>query len=98
MPIKKAASGVWCDNCKLQWGWVKEADGTSIPHPKGRRQAYSTIISETHHGKEPIVRSYCYQCIDEMSRWHDGTIWTLAEQIQYAKDNRPGQQIKIGGF
>lgn len=98
MPIVKAKSGVFCDTCKDRWGYVKGDDGRSTPHPKGRRQAYSTIISETHYGSEPVVRSLCYPCMDESSRWVDGTVWTLADQIQYAKDNRTSQQIKIGGF
>jgi hypothetical protein len=36
--------------------------------------------------------------MDDASRWHDGTIWTLADQIQYAKDNRNGQQLRIGSM
>ena len=98
MPIIKAKSGVYCDTCKDKWGWVKDERGVSVPHPKGRRQAYSTIISETHYGKEPVIRSLCYPCMDESSRWHDGTVWTLADQIQYAKDNRNGQQLRIGSM
>jgi len=96
MPIVKAKSGVYCDTCKDKYGFVKDEQGHSVPHPKGRRQAYSTIISETHYGKEPVIRSLCYPCIDDASRWHDGSVWTLAEQIQYAKDNRNGQQLRIG--
>jgi len=96
--IKKAASGVFCDTCKDRYGWARSADGKVIPHPKAQRQAYITTISETHYGKEPVVRSLCYQCLDETSKWHDGTIWTLAEQTQYAKDNRKGQQLTIGSM
>lgn len=98
MPIVKAKSGVYCDTCKDRWGYVKGDDGRSVPHPKGQRQAYSTIISETHYGKEPVIRNLCYACMDDSSRWHDGTIWTLADQIQYAKDNRNGQQLRIGSM
>jgi hypothetical protein len=98
MPIVKAASGVYCDTCKDRFGYIRNEAGQTVPHPKGRRQAYSTIISETHYGKEPVIRSLCYSCIDDASRWHDGSIWTLAEQIQYAKDNRNGQQLRIGSM
>jgi hypothetical protein len=36
------------------------------------------------HGKE-IVRSYCQTCANEIQTRHDGTVWTLNEQIDYAK-------------
>ena len=98
MPIVKAASGVYCDSCKDRFGYIRNEAGQTIPHPKAQRQAYSTIISETHYGKEPVIRSLCYSCIDDTSRWVDGTLWTLAEQIQYAKDNRKGQQLRIGSM
>jgi hypothetical protein len=95
MPTTKAASGVFCDTCKDKWGWVKDETGKTVPHPKGRKQAYITTISETHY-KEPVIRSLCYPCLDETSKWIDGSTWTLQAQIQYAKDNRNGQQLTIG--
>lgn len=97
MPIAKAKSGVFCDTCKDRYGWARNADGKVIPHPKGQRQAYITTISETHYGKEPVIRSLCYSCLDETSRWHDGTVWTLEAQMKYAKQYRKGQQLTIGG-
>jgi hypothetical protein len=98
MPIVKAKSGVYCDTCKDRWGYAKDETGRTSLHPKAMKQAYSTIISETHYGKEPVIRNLCYPCMDESSRWHDGSIWTLADQIQYAKDNRNGQQLRIGSM
>jgi hypothetical protein len=98
MPIVKAKSGVYCDTCKDRFGFVKDEFGRSVVHPKAMRQAYTTTISETHYGAQPVVRSYCYDCLHETSRWHDGTVWTLEQQTQYAKDNRNGQQLRIGSM
>lgn len=93
--IKKAVSGVYCDVCKAQYGQYRDKATNELKwHKNAIRQAYVTLISETHTGKEPIIRSYCYSCVQENSKWSDGTVWTLAEQVQYAKDNR--HQLKLG--
>lgn len=93
--IRKAASGVYCDTCKSAYGQYRDKQTNELRwHKNAIRQAYVTTISETHTGKEAIIRSYCYQCVQDMSIWADGSVWTLAEQIQYAKDNR--NQLSIG--
>ena len=96
MPIVKAKSDTWCDNCKDAWGQIKNSTGQTIWHKNAIRQAVVTTISETHLKGEPIVRSYCHSCLQETSKWHDGSVWTLQEQINYAKQYRQGQQIEIG--
>lgn len=55
-----------------------------------------TTISETHLLGEPVVRSYCHDCLQEASKAADGSIWSLSEQIEYAKQNRQNQQMEIG--
>lgn len=96
MPIVKSKSDTWCDGCKDAWGQIKDANGRTTWHEKARRQAIVTTISETHQIGDPIVRSYCHDCLQEASKWHDGSTWSLSEQIEYAKKNRAGQQLEIG--
>lgn len=97
MAITKARSGVFCDYCKDQYGYTREeSTGRSVLHNKAKKQAYITVVSETHY-KEPVIRHYCYTHLQELSTWHDGSIWTLEEQIAYAKEYRKGQQLTIGG-
>ena len=98
MPIVKAKSGVFCDTCKDAYGWTRDENGRTIPHPKARAQAYITTISETHYGKEPVIRSLCYSCLDASSKWHDGSVWTLASQLEFAKTHRNGQQLSMAGL
>ena len=43
------------------------------------------------NGKE-IVRSYCQTCANEVQTRHDGSIWTLAEQVDYGQ----GKQVLDG--
>jgi hypothetical protein len=97
MPTVKAKSGQWCDICREAWGQIKDQNGKLVWHPKATRQAMVTITSETHP-KDPVIRSYCQSCIEENSKWADGTTWTIQDQIEYAKVNRPGQQMRIGGM
>ena len=96
MPIVKAKSDTWCDYCKDEWGQIKDASGRTKWHDKAIRQAVVTTISETHLIGEPIVRSYCHDCLQLASRTRSGQAWSLADQIEYAKQNRQGQQIEIG--
>jgi hypothetical protein len=97
MPTARAKSGVFCDTCKDAWGQIKDQNGKWTWHPKAMRQAMVTITSETHP-VTPIIRSYCHSCIEQNSKWHDGSTWTIQQQIEYAKVNRPGQQLTIGGM
>lgn len=96
MPIVKAKSDTWCDTCKDAWGQIRDASNKQIWHPKAIRQAMITTISETHLLGEPVVRSYCHDCLQEASKAADGSIWSLSEQIEYAKQNRQNQQMEIG--
>lgn len=96
MPIVKAKSDTWCDYCKDAWGQIKDSSGRTVWHPKAIRQAIVTTISETHLIGDPIVRSYCHDCLQEASKMHDGSTWSLSEQIAYAKANRQNQQMELG--
>jgi len=70
----KAPAGQWCDYCGLKWG---------KDHVNGQRQAVWQTI--TKRGSNVIRRSYCYSCAMEVQTRHDGTIWPLKDQIEYAK-------------
>lgn len=98
LAIAKAASHVWCDNCKDEWGTIKDEANRTVWHKNAQRQAIVTITSETHITKEPVIRSLCGKCVDEASRWHDGSVWSIQERIAYAKANRAGQQLEIGSI
>lgn len=74
MTLSRAKNGVWCDYCKVRFG---------TSNPNGQKQA-SWTTSCKRFGKE-IVRSYCQTCANEIQTRHDGTVWTLADQIDYAK-------------
>jgi hypothetical protein len=96
--ITKARSGVLCDYCKDAYGWYFDTETKkNRPHPKALKQAFVTITSETSP-KEPVIRSYCYSHVQELSTWSDGSIWTLEEQVKFAKVNRRGVQLTIGGY
>lgn len=73
--LSRSPKGTWCDYCKLRWG---------TDSPKGRTQAVWTITSKRAGGKL-VLRHYCHNCAMEVQTWHDGTIWTLKDQIDYAK-------------
>ena len=77
--IIKAADGRWCDYCKSQWGKVKNEW-----HPKAKTPAIVVCISETHRG-ENNERAYCAEHRAEISTWHDGSIWPLADQMVYGR-------------
>ena len=96
--IKQAKSGTLCDMCKEIFGLWRTNGKEQVPNARGRRQAYITTISETHTGKAPVIRSLCYDCVQEASKWVDGSTWTLQEQIDYAKKYRQASQLHIGGF
>ena len=77
--MAKARTGIWCDYCKGRYG--KNRDGSW--NDKAKKQAAVTIISETARAKGN-VRSYCYDCIAEISAWTDNTNWPLTEQLAFA--------------
>jgi hypothetical protein len=72
--LSRAPRGIWCCYCKMRWG---------TDTLRGQTQAIWQITSK-RHGKV-VVRNYCHACAMEAQTWHDGTLWTLQEQIEYAK-------------
>lgn len=55
--VKYAIRGVWCDNCKAQWG--KDRNRNWLP--RAQRQAWITEISEGIRAKG-LSRSLCHPC------------------------------------
>ena len=86
--LSKAKHGVWCDYCKSRFG---------IHNPKGTTQAAWTVHSELpkSHGRK---RSYCNECAIDVSKWADGSYFSLDQQIEYAKTNGNTTQGVINGF
>ena len=76
--IRRANTGVYCDYCKAQWGKLK--DGTW--HEKAQTQASVTCYSIQ---KPNLQRSYCIQHIAEVQAGPNGSIFSLPEQMEYAK-------------
>ena len=72
--LSRSPRGTWCDYCKQRW---------TTNDLRGQTQAIWQITSK-RHGKI-IVRHYCHPCAQYVQAWHDGTTWTLQEQIDYAK-------------
>jgi hypothetical protein len=50
-------------------------------------------ITSKRYGKL-VVRHYCQSCANEVQAWPDGTIWTLKEQIDYAKGETLDVQLE----
>lgn len=65
--------------------------------PTNRRQATWTIHSELpkSHGRK---RSYCNECTMDVSKWADGSYFSLDQQIEYAKTNGNTTQGVLNGF
>ena len=86
--LNKAKPGVWCDYCKSRWG---------IHNPLGTTQAAWTVTSELpkSHGRK---RSYCNDCVIDVSKWADGSYFSLDQQIEYAKTNGNTTQGVLNGF
>ena len=78
--IIKAEAGRYCDYCKGRWGKAK--DGSL--NEKAKRQAVVIVISTITKSKGR-ERAYCEPCRAEISRWPDGSIWPLSEQLNYAQ-------------
>jgi DNA-binding NarL/FixJ family response regulator len=79
--ITRAPEGRYCDLCKARWGKLK--DGSL--HVKAQKQA--VIVISTFKRTQTIERAYCAGCRDYLSRWSDGSIWPLSEQLNYAKEH-----------
>ena len=86
--LSKAKIGIWCDYCKSRFG------STTI---KGQQQAAWTVHSELpkSHGRK---RSYCNDCAIDVSKWADGSYFSLDQQIEYAKTNSNTKQGVLNGF
>lgn len=86
--LAKAKFGVWCDYCASRFGKNNE---------KGQKQADWTVHSELpkSHGRK---RSYCNDCVLDVSKWADGTYFNLDQQIEYAKTNGNTTQGVLNGF
>ena len=80
--IKNAPEGRYCDICKGEWG---KLDNGKRWHPKAMTQAAILVISETHRGKHN-ERAYCLHHRSELSKWTNGQVWPLVDQMAYAKD------------
>jgi hypothetical protein len=86
--LSKAKHGVWCDYCKSRFG---------IHNPKGTTQAAWTVHSELPKSHER-KRSYCNDCAIDVSKWADGSYFSLDQQIEYAKTNGNTTQGVLNGF
>ena len=86
--LSKAKHGIFCDYCKSRFG---------IHNPKGMTQAAWTVHSELpkSHGRK---RSYCNDCAIDVSKWADGSYFSLDQQIEYAKTNGNTTQGVLNGF
>jgi hypothetical protein len=86
--LVKAKHGVRCDYCHSRWGKHNE---------KGSTQAAWTVVSELpkSHGRK---RSYCNDCVIDVSKWADGSYFSLDQQIEYAKTNGNTKQGVLNGF
>jgi hypothetical protein len=86
--LSKAKLGVWCDYCKNRFGVIIAA---------GQQQAAWTVHSELpkSHGRK---RSYCNDCAIDVSKWADGSYFSLDQQIEYAKTNGNTKQGVLNGF
>ncbi len=86
--LTKAKHGIFCDYCKSRFG---------IHNPKGMTQAAWTVHSElpkSHKRK----RSYCNDCAIDVSKWADGSYFSIDQQIEYAKTNGNTTQGVLNGF
>jgi hypothetical protein len=72
--ITRTPRGTWCDYCKMRFG---------VNDVRGQSQAVWSIRSE-RYGRI-IDRHYCFTCAREAQTWHDGTVWTFKEQLEYAE-------------
>ena len=86
--LSKAKPGIWCDYCKGRF---------TANIPRGQQQAAWTVHSELpkSHGRK---RSYCNDCAIDVSKWADGSYFSLDQQIEYAKTNGNTKQGVLNGF
>lgn len=72
--LTRSPKGQWCDYCKMRWG---------VENWRGQIQAVWQITTKRHN--KVVVRHYCHACALEVQEWTDGVMWSLNDQIQYAK-------------
>ena len=88
--ITHAATGTWCDTCKMAWGQLKDKSW----HPKAQRQAI--VITTSSNGQQ---RAYCPSCLYDISHgWGENgeETWTLEDQMaQGAKAIRTRLRITL---
>ena len=86
--LSKAKIGIWCDYCRGRFG---------VTSVQGQKQATWTVHSELpkSHGRK---RSYCNDCAIDVSKWADGSYFSLDQQIEYAKTNGNTKQGVLNGF
>ena len=82
--LTRSPKNTWCDYCKGRWGMERRT--VKIPETQQFKivpqDAVWQITSKRHN--KVIVRHYCQDCTNYVQDWH-GTLWTLHEQIEYAK-------------
>jgi len=86
--LSKAKLGVWCDYCKSRFG---------VTIARGQQQAAWTVHSELPKS-QGRNRSYCNDCAIDVSKWADGSYFSLDQQIEYAKSNGNTKQGVLNGF
>ena len=82
--LSRSPRNTWCDYCKGRWG--AERKSVRIPETgevKIVPQDAVWQITSKRHGKL-IVRHYCQSCTNYVQDWN-GELWTLQQQIDYAK-------------
>ena len=89
MPIRKLqGKSVWCDVCKLAY---------PQGHVRQQTPAVWQVISETqkHKGR---TRNYCQPCANNAQMWHDGSIWTFRQQLDYALGKEAIDGMELTGL
>ena len=86
MPIRKLQTkSIWCDVCRLAY---------PKGHPRQQTPAVWQVVSETqkHKGR---TRHYCQECANFAQVWHDGSVWTFRQQLDYAlgKEQLDGMEL-----
>ena len=87
MPIRKLQTkAIWCDVCRLAY---------PKGHVRQQTPAVWQVVSETkkHQGRS---RNYCQPCANDAQLWHDGTVWTFRQQLDYALGKEKIDGMELG--
>jgi hypothetical protein len=80
MPIRKLQTkNIWCSICKEAYRETNDLH---------RTPAVWAVVSESAD-RLGRTRYYCQPHANEAQTWHDGTIWTFRQQLDYAKGKEP---------